>query len=141
MFILTSDANSTGNSRLRDYANALASPKAFIAPYATTSTHLVTPNGFNANATGWSVIYGFKWEDGNYDGECDSSSCYYMPSAHNMKFLTRAYDVDDFLEADFASAKYRGGTWGAANFIAVDYPWQSGGTGGYGSYPEGSYPE
>lgn len=38
-----------------------------------------------------------------------------------------------------ASAGFRGGFRGFANFIAIDYPWQFGGNGGYGYYPDGFY--
>ena len=142
MFILASFPDSSGNRRLREYADYhLWNANVFVAPYASTSYHVTTqPDNFTSCATQWVAIYNFEWVDGNNDGECDGSKCFYLPTAHDRKFLTRASDIDDPIEADIASQRPWGGLYGHANLIAVDYPWLQGVNGGYGSWPDGIYP-
>jgi hypothetical protein len=142
MFVITSSADTTGNARLRDYvAWHLWNANAFVAPYATVSSHVTTqPASFTSATTPWVAIYNFEWVDGNNDGECDGSPCFYVRTAHDRKYLARVWDVDDALESDLASSRPFGGTYGHANFIAIDYPWQQGGNGGYGNWPDGVYP-
>jgi hypothetical protein len=122
MFILTSDADCTGNDRLEYYVNNRgASAKAFIAPHGNALANVEnSPQCFDsAAADGWAAIYNFEWVDDNRNGLCDSNECWYLDDAHQMNFLTRAWDLDD--GAEYAAAEDAG-----ANFLPVEYPWESG---------------
>lgn len=143
MFIMTSDVGCTGNDRQEAYVdNRGWNAKIFIAPNGNASSYVTTtPQCFDAASTAWVAIYGFEWVDSNNDGECDSTACSSLPLAHDRRFLTRVYDIDDPAEYDKASRRPFGtGTYGHANFIAIDQPWNQYMNGGYGVYPDGIYP-
>jgi hypothetical protein len=111
----------------------------FPAPSASAAEEIEAPNGFG-DAKDWAVVFNFEWVDENDDSECDSPECYFLRDAHDRKFLTRAYDIDDAGEADMASAGFVSGGYGYANFIPVDYPWLRNQDGGHGNFPDGIYP-
>lgn len=141
MFVMTSDAGCTGNNRLEAYVDARGhAANVFIAPSGEQASYVTTqPNCFDAASTNWVAIYNFEWQSGAGD-ECNAGTCYQLPAAHDRRFLTRVWDIDDPGEYDSASERPWGGSYGHANFIAIDYPWQQGGAGGYGFYVEGEYP-
>lgn len=144
MFILTSDAGCTGNDRLEAYVDSRGVlARAFIAPSGESASYVTSaPNCFDAASTQWAAIYNFEWRSGSGTGvdECNAGTCYQIPTAHARNYLTRVWDIDDAGESDAASERPWGGSYGHANFIAVDYPWQQGGAGGYGAFPDGIYP-
>lgn len=142
MFVMTSDAGCSGNNRLEAYVDARGSAASvFIAPSGEQASYVTTqPNCFDAASTSWVAIYNFKWQSDTNSDECSSNTCKYIPAAHDRKFLTRVWDIDDPGEYDAASARPWGGDYGHANFIAIDYPWQAGGNGGHGAFVEGEYP-
>lgn len=141
LFVMTADAGCTGNDRLEAYVDARGhAADVFIAPSGEQASYVTAqPACFDAASTSWVAIYNFKWQSGAGD-ECDNATCYSIPAAHDRRFLTRVWDIDDPGEYDAASERPWGGSHGHANFIAIDSPWQAGGNGGYGSFVEGEYP-
>ncbi|MBA3393355.1 MAG: hypothetical protein H0T89_11960 [Deltaproteobacteria bacterium] len=142
MFVLTAESDCAGNDRLETYVTSrLAEAKAFVAPYAHAAADVIErPSCFDDAAAAWVAIYNFEWVDSDDDGECDGAACFQLPVAHDRKYLTRVWDIDGVAEADAASRRPFGGTYGHANFIAVAAPWQAAGAGGRGSHGDGIYP-
>lgn len=123
MFVLTAEADATGNGYLADYAERPSGNSlAFVAPFAGSASAVTgTPVSFSSGD--WVVIYNFEWADPNDDGECDNQSpdaaCEFLDDAVTAGFLTRAYDLDDAGEESAASMA-------GANFLPVNCPWLSG---------------
>lgn len=144
MFIMTSDSDCVGADRLEAYATDRQwAATAFIMPHANWLGEVEEPECFDEQSTSWVGMYNFDWvDDDPADGECDGFGCFYLPVAHDMGFLTRAYDIDDDAESDAASGRpFKQSDYGHANWIPVDCPWQQGGPCGYGNWPDGIYPE
>lgn len=149
MFVMTSDSNLDGNARLSEYVKLRSGDATvWVAPYADSESNVVSrPDSFTPETAAWVAIYDFEWSSGGDegDGECDSSLCFYVPTAHSLNYLTRLYDIQDADEYDFASGKERGTSkYGYANFIPVDYAWRRGTNGenddsAYGTYVNGTY--
>ena len=130
MFVLASDVGTVdvlgvsvpvGNERLEQYvANRGSAARAFVAPYASSSTHITgNPNGFSSTNAQWVVFYNLEWSSSTSNGACNSDFCRYIQYAINRHYLTRVFDLDD-------TEEYSAATDAGANFRPVDCPFCSG---------------
>ena len=120
MFVLTSHGDADGNTWLKQYAeNRQLNAKAFIAPHGSS---LSPPQSFGTTSVGytWVAIYNFEWISSTSNGNCNNATCYNVDDAHGYNFLTRTWDLDD--QAEYDAAEVAG-----ANFLPVEYPWETGG--------------